>query len=134
MRYVRAIDALPTLGGPRDPSWRDPRARSPRTAARVAHARLRAAQAAQRSARLEPGALLRVALSGAEEDAPRRVDRRARLRTGGGHGTPSTDRLRADTGGEPAVHPPDVRGGPVRVGGRQLRRALRVLQPHGHGD
>src|SRR3954452_5359724 len=51
-------------------SRRDHRARSPRTAARGTHARLRAPQAPQPDARVGAGALLRVAVSDPEEDAP----------------------------------------------------------------
>ena len=56
------------------------RAGSPRTAARVPAARLRAAQAAQPPARLEPAAVLRLALPGAEADAARRLDHREVVR------------------------------------------------------
>ena len=144
-RYIDAIgcaDRTARTGRPtydpgrqtaRGEQGRDPRAGSPRTAARVARARLRAAQAAQPAARLGPGALLRLALPGAEEDAARRAGHRGRdglapgCRAGSGSSTRSPRRARSTS-------PADDRGRSLRVGGRQLRHPVRVLLPHRHGD
>ena len=112
--------------------WR-PRARRPRPAPRVAPARLRAAQAAQRAARRLPGFLLRLALPLPEgpgqpaAGSPRTADRdRRRLRRLPVAAAKIVYRLTAD--GKEHFAGPARRGRAGRLGGRELRRPLRVLR------
>src|SRR5215207_1247550 len=91
-------------------AWRHHRVGSPRTAARGTHARLRAAQAPQPDARLGSAALLRVALPGTEEDAPRQPDRgsQADCDTWVTDLPSAADHLPGDRSGHSRVPPVDV--------------------------
>src|SRR4051794_30531122 len=111
------------------------RARGPRDPAREPHARLRAAQAVQRRAGLVPGVLLRLALPLPEGAAERRLDRRGHRRRGARRGREAVpDRLPAHRRGQGALPGAGRRERPVGLGGRRLRRALRVLRPHRRRD
>ena len=111
-----------------------------------ADARLRAQQAAEHAARHVPGALLRHAVPLPEQAVRRGPDRQGRRRARraprvpGALGSPRPaaerptagqveDRLPADRRGQGAVAGPARRLRPRRLGGRRVRRSLRVLRP-----
>ncbi len=98
------------------------------------HARVRAAQAAQRRARPVPRAVLRHALPLPAGTARPGLDHRGDR---GPHDEPRTvgqqaraHRLRAHRRRQGAVPGPAQRGRADRLGGRHLRRPLRLLRPH----
>ena len=122
--------------GPMSKRSRRARVRRPRPAAREPDARLRAAQAAQRRARHVPRLLLRLALplpeaaAPAAAGSPRTPGRRGRRAAGR---QALEDRLQAHRRGQGALPGAARRERPVRLGGRELRRPLRLLRPHRRG-
>jgi hypothetical protein len=113
---------------------RCPRAGSPRAAARDSHARVRTAQAGVGAARVGPGAVVRLAVSLPQADAAGGLARRGRTGDPAGQAEPAKGRVQAHRRGQGALRDADVHGGAEGLGGRQLRRALRLLRPHRRRD
>ena len=106
-----------------------------RAAARHPDARLRAAQAPERPARGVPRVRVRLALPMPEGSSRPGTDRRGaaqRRRQAAGR-PPLQDRLPADRGGQGAAAAAPGRARPGRVGGRRVRRPVRLLRPDPRG-
>src|SRR5215469_9695970 len=115
---------------------RSARTGSARVAARHTHARLRAAQAPERPARSVPRLRIWLALPLPEGPAGPGTDRGRAARPGGeaaGRRAPFQDRLPADRGGQGTAAAASGRARPGRVGGRRVRRPVRLLRPDPRG-
>src|SRR5665811_1537515 len=140
VRWIPPIGRPPAVRGGREHagSLRRPRAGNPWVAGRDADARVRAAQAAQPAAGLLPRTVLRLAVPVPE--GPRRASphrRRGRVADAAAAcpvGQAGPDRLRAHCRrqGAPGGDAGDVR--PLRLGGRPLRGAIRLVLPDRRRD